>query len=256
MLVLCYHAVSERWPEVTAIEPERLETQVRRLLRHGWKATTFTEAVLAPPAPRTLAITFDDAFRSVYRFAAPILERLGVVATMFVPAAFPESGRALDWPNIGRWIGTTHERELEPASWAELAALGAAGWEIGSHTSSHARLPDLAPGTLDEELRGSKAEIERRVGRPCRSIAFPYGDVDQRIASAAAAAGYEAGAALLPVRHEHDLMRFPRVFISRDEGDLLHRLHLRRSVRWWQSTAVWPLVQRSLTRSEPRPAGS
>ena len=38
--------------------------------------------------------------------------------------------------------------------------------------------------------------MEEGIGQPCRSIAYPYGDVDERVIEAARAAGYELGASL------------------------------------------------------------
>lgn len=247
-LVLCYHSVSERWPELLAVQPRRFEAQVSWLLNRGWAATTFTEAVVSPPARKTLAITFDDGFASVFRLAGPILRRLRVPGTVFVPTEFPDSGRPLAWPHIDRWLGTPHETELAPASWAELAALADAGWEIGSHTVTHPRLGELEPDRLEVELRSSKAEIEDRLGGRCHAIAYPYGDVNERVASAAEEAGYEAGGVLLPARHGRDRLRYPRVFVSSAEGNELRRRHLSRSFRWLQSTAVWPDLEGSLRR--------
>ena len=97
VLVLCYHAVSERWPAVFALSAERIERQVTTLLRQGYVGATFRDAVLNPPAARTLAITFDDAFRSVHVKAGPVLRSLGIPGTVFVPTALV-GGRA-------RWHG-------------------------------------------------------------------------------------------------------------------------------------------------------
>ena len=240
VLVLCYHAVSLDWPEEVAVDPGQLRDQLAHLLARGWRATTFTEAVLAPPARRTLAVTFDDGFRSTCELAAPILERLGIPGTLFVPTAFPGSGHLLAWPHLDRWLGTSHEHELEPASWSQIHSLQAAGWEIGSHTSSHRQLTTVAPEEQRTELADSRAEIERRLGVHCRAIAYPYSDVDASLARLARQCGYEAGAVLLPMRHGRDPLRFPRVFIAAGERPALHRLHLRRSVRWLQSTSAWP----------------
>ncbi len=245
VLVLSYHAISRSWPDVIAIEPGRLEAQVARLLRRGWLATTFTEAVLAPPGRRTLAVTFDDAFRSTYELGAPILSRLDVPATVFVPTAFPDSGRMLTWPHLDRWLGTPHEDELVPASWEQLRQLHEAGWEIGSHTISHPHLTELGVREQRAELGGSRDEIQRRLSADCRSIAYPYSDVDPAAARLAEQCGYEAGAALLPLGDRHDGLRFPRVFISGSEGRVLHRLHLLRGVRRLQSTAAWSRVAQS-----------
>ena len=241
ILVLCYHAVSADWQDLIALGPSRLGAQISHLLERGWQATTFTRAVTSAPADRTLAITFDDAFRSTYRLALPVLRRLGVPATMFVPTAFPDAG-PLSFPHLDRWIGSSHEPELEPASWQELAELRAAGWEIGSHSVSHPRLTQLSNEHVRAELRDSKAEIERRLGAGCEAIAYPYGDVDQRVADAARVAGYVAGGALLPMRRCDDPLRTPRLVVSSNDGKFHHRLRLTRPVRALQGSAAWPLI--------------
>src|SRR5205085_9051635 len=83
VLVLCYHAVSPTWGASLSVTPDEFESQLRTLLRRGWRGATFRDAVLRPPWPRTLAVTFDDAFLSVLELAHPILARLGLPATVF-----------------------------------------------------------------------------------------------------------------------------------------------------------------------------
>jgi peptidoglycan/xylan/chitin deacetylase (PgdA/CDA1 family) len=244
-LVLCYHGVSETWPDPLAIHPERLGSQVDRLLRRGWRPATFTEAALAPLTRRTLSVTFDDGLRSVLRLGLPVLRELGVPGTVFVPTGLVDRGRPFTWPEVERWLGSEHEGELDGLSWDELAELRDAGWEVGSHSASHARLTGLGDARLAAELRDSKRAIETRLGVRCRSIAYPYSDVDDRVRAAAAAAGYEAGAAVLPVRHRRDHRRFPRVPVLATESDWGHRLHVSRAVRRLQATRAWPAVQRA-----------
>jgi peptidoglycan/xylan/chitin deacetylase (PgdA/CDA1 family) len=196
VLVLCYHAVGERWPSPLAITPGQLERQLRSLVRRGYRGATFTTAVTAPPAARTLAVTFDDGFRSVLVQALPVLERLALPATVFVPTDFVGRDGPMSWPGIEHWIGTPYEHELVPMSWDELRTLADAGWEIGSHTCSHARLSLLDDAQLARELSESRTTCEERLGS-CRSLAVPYGDRDPRVPAAAARAGYEAVAALI-----------------------------------------------------------
>ena len=210
VLVLCYHGISDTWPDEVAVGAERMRDQVQRLLRRGWRPATFTDAVLTRPAQRTLAVTFDDALRSVYRIALPVLQELGVVATVFAPSALVGRGTPFAWPGTEHWIGTEHERELEVMSWVELADLQANGWEVGSHCATHPRLTQLDGERLATELHGSKVEIEHRLEVPCRSVSYPYSDVDDRVAAAARAAGYQAGATVLPARSTADRLRFPR----------------------------------------------
>lgn len=217
VLVLCYHAVSDSWPAMLAIPGERLERQLEYLLDRGYRGATFTEAVGDPPAHRTLAVTFDDGFRSVIDHAFPILSRLGLPGSVFVPTALVGRDGPQTWPGTDRWLGTSHEPELATMSWSDLRSLADAGWEIGSHTRTHPRLTELDGERLAAELRGSRDDCEKRLGRPCSSIAYPYGDVDERVVRAAAEVGYEAAAGL-PLRlHRRSALRWPRVGIYRND---------------------------------------
>jgi len=211
VLVLCYHAVSEDWRAVLSVRPDALERQLESLVRRGYRGATFSQAVTGPTAERTLAVTFDDAFRSVGELAQPILSRLGLPGTVFVPTRFPDSGRPLGWPGMEDWADAPPAGELEALSWSELRELAEGGWEIGSHTRSHPRLTTLQDGELDEELAGSRRECEQRLGRACASIAYPFGDVDARVVQAARAAGYVTGAALPPRAHRVRPLEWPRV---------------------------------------------
>ena len=71
-----------------------------------WGAT-FHEAVHAPPAPKTLAVTFDDAYRSVIELAFPVLSRLGLKGTVFVPTVFAGSAAPMCWPVYRSWSIST-----------------------------------------------------------------------------------------------------------------------------------------------------
>jgi peptidoglycan/xylan/chitin deacetylase (PgdA/CDA1 family) len=245
-LVLCYHAVSETWPAKIAVTPDQLEKQLTLLIQRGYRGATFTEAATVPADGRLLAVTFDDAFRSVVKYAFPILSQLGLPGTVFVPTGFAGREVAMAWPGIDEWIGGAHESELIPMQWHELRLLAEAGWEIGSHTRSHPRLPELDDAHLAEELEGSKGDCEERLGKACRSLAYPFGDVDARVARAADAAGYEAAGPLLrgaatlrgsglPVR-----IRWPRVGIYLDDTLSRYRLKVSPVLRRLRTSWMWP----------------
>jgi peptidoglycan/xylan/chitin deacetylase (PgdA/CDA1 family) len=202
LLILCHHGVSSRWPTEFAISPETLEKQVRFLLGHGYEPLTLA-AALAPGAPaKALVVSFDDAYRSVLSEGFPVLERLGVPATVFVPTAFPAPGKPMAWAGMERWLGTRFEAELEPMSWDELRGLQEVGWEVGSHSRGHRDLVLLDEAELAGELRESREDCERELGRPCLSLAYPFSSYDERVKRVASESGYEAAVILdseLPV---------------------------------------------------------
>lgn len=224
VLVLGYHACSPALTAPLSVTPQALERQIGHLIARGWVPTTFLEAVLDPPSRRTLAITFDDAFASVKRHALPVLSPLGAPATLFVPTAFPDSQRYLSWPGLEGMSSGPADPEFEVLSWEEIRQLTKHGWEIGSHTHSHPRLPLLDDAKLERELVDSRELIETHLGRECLTIAYPYGATDARVAAAAARAGYLAGASLSQSLQNLGPARYPRVGIYHDDGPLRFRL--------------------------------
>jgi peptidoglycan/xylan/chitin deacetylase (PgdA/CDA1 family) len=80
----------------------------------------------------------------------------------------------------------------------EARALIEAGMELGSHSVSHPDLRLLDGSELTVELQESKAAVEKITGRPCRTLAYPYGLHDERVEQAAGEAGYELAFSWLP----------------------------------------------------------
>ncbi len=237
-IVLCYHAVSPTWSADLSTTPERFEQQLELLLRRGYRGVTFAQAVREPRA-RTIAVTFDDAYRSVRELAHPILDRLGLPATVFAPTAGVDAGRPLSWPGIAQWLGGADERELTPMSWTELRELADAGWQIGSHTVSHPHLTQLDDEALAHELSHSKTVCEERLGVPCESLAYPYGDVDARVIAATARAGYATAAALPSRLGAREPLDWPRIGIYRRDDERRFRVKVSPAVRRLRSSALW-----------------
>ena len=217
-LVLCYHAVSEDWPAPLSVTPTQFEQQIRWLARRGYRGVTLTQALSGANGRRVVAVTFDDAFRSVVELAEPILRDHGFVATIFAPTGFVGKDQPMAWPGIDQWLGSAHEAELVPASWEELERLLAGGWEIGSHTVTHPRLTELSADQLRTELTRSKADCESHLGVSCESIAYPYGDHDAAVIDAAAEAGYGFGVTLPARFHPGRPLRWPRVGVYHRDG--------------------------------------
>lgn len=230
LLILCHHGVSESWPTEFAIDPRRLEGQLRFLLRRGYRPMTLAAALAERPAGKTVVVTFDDAYRSVLHRGYPVLAKLGVPATVFVPTAFATSQEPMAWSEMDRWVGTPFEGELDCMTWGELRQLQAEGWEIGSHTRTHADLAQLGDAEVAAELSSSREDCERELQRPCLSLAYPFSSYDQRVKDIARSAGY-AAAVILDSRiaisrrtmpflpdTEPDAMELLRAGIYRDDG--------------------------------------
>jgi peptidoglycan/xylan/chitin deacetylase (PgdA/CDA1 family) len=239
VLVLCYHAVSESFPASLSVTPAAFERQLDLLQRAGYRGVTFADAV-REPADRTVAITFDDAYLSVLLLGKPLLDAVGYPATVYAPTAYLDTPeRPLAWDGIEQWLGGEHERELLPMTWDQLGELAEAGWEVGSHTLTHPHLTQLDDLALREELTGSKAELERRLGR-CETLAYPYGDHDERVVAAAGAAGYAAAGTLPGRLHAERPLAWPRVGVYHGDDERRFRLKVSRPFRRLRSSRLWP----------------
>ena len=247
VLILCYHALSPTWTAALSITPARFERQISWLAKRGYRGVTFTEAVASPQRGRVLAVTFDDAYRSVIELGRPILDRFGLPATVFAPTDFIGAEGPLHWSGVDGWLGGPDEHELTPMSWAELQALRNAGWEIGSHTASHPHLTGIDDRALKDELERSKDACERYLGGHCTSLAYPYGDVDARVLAATAHAGYRVAAALPNGRlSAREVLAWPRIGIYRLDDDLRFRLKVSPAIRRLRGSAAagWPVALR------------
>jgi peptidoglycan/xylan/chitin deacetylase (PgdA/CDA1 family) len=186
--ILVYH-----W--VHGEERRRFSEQLAALARE-FEPVSLSEAVERLRAGRVggreLAITFDDSFRSGLENAAPLLVEHGFRACFFVVtelvSAPPERAEQICRERLHL------SKPLEPLTWDGVERLVELGHEVGSHTRTHRELVALPPAELDEELRGSRAELERRLGLPIAHFAAPYGDrarFSPAVSAAARAAGYE-----------------------------------------------------------------
>lgn len=128
-----------------------------------------------PIERRCFHLSFDDGHRDFIRHTAPVLQRLKIPAMVFICTAHIGADESL-------------------LSWEDLRQLRSWGFEVGSHTRTHARLSGLsAPSQLEEEIIGSKRDIADRLGSECRYIAWPYGrkcDIHQAAVDMIAKAGY------------------------------------------------------------------
>jgi peptidoglycan/xylan/chitin deacetylase (PgdA/CDA1 family) len=115
----------------------------------------------------------------------------------------------------------------------------AAGHELGFHPPAHDRLQPLGDEQLAAALTAGRADLERVIGKPLRSIAYPHGSADARVADRARAAGYELGFA-----------GSNRAACATDDPLLLPRLD-----PWHTSLATFAatLAAAALTRSPPAP---
>jgi len=143
-----------------------------------------------PWPERPVHVTFDDGFAGVLEHAAPMLAARSIPATLF--AVSDRLGGSNDWMTRRGFP----ERPLLTA--AQLRELESAGFTIGSHTKTHARLTEVEPERVVDEVSSSKAELEDALGKEVAYFAYPYGLLNDSVRDAVIDAGYRAACSTLP----------------------------------------------------------
>jgi peptidoglycan/xylan/chitin deacetylase (PgdA/CDA1 family) len=115
-------------------------------------------------------ISFDDGMRNIVENALPILREYGVPAILFVPTAIVSAPKG-KFVEIRRVLGASGV-DAEIVTWSDLERMQAAGFAIGSHTRTHALLANClkSASAIEDEIAGSKLDLERRLGIECRYI--------------------------------------------------------------------------------------
>lgn len=184
-----------------------------------------------PWPQRAVVLTMDDADRSVYKQAWPLLQKYGVKAHLFVPTAHVGTRWAgLDvctWDQLrqmaesGAVLIESHTHDLhykirttkgfEPIFWHQDAIplaqrintrvfMGEQLQKKGlNHFSDPLKQALRGPGGgLVVDMMASRLEIDEQVGRPAHWLAWPYGFANDRLDSLSALAGFSGTVSLRP----------------------------------------------------------
>jgi peptidoglycan/xylan/chitin deacetylase (PgdA/CDA1 family) len=207
-VVLMYHRFGEdRFPS-TSIRVEQFEAHLQHLRDGGYTVVPLTDVLDALAGGRSLpcravAITIDDAYRSVYDVAFPLLAEHGFPFTVFVATDPVDQGLAAYM------------------SWDQMREMATHGASFANHGASHeswiARRPDETDGAWRTRVTADVSRGWRRLSaelEPIPSVfAYPYGEYDRAAAELLRESGYVAfgqqSGATGPLSDRRALPRFP-----------------------------------------------
>jgi len=202
--VLMHHRVSPRIAGLPNppynVTPHVFRKQLVGLRSAGYRFIKLSDVLEARQsgialAPRSVVLTFDDAYESVYCHALPIMRELGIPGIAFLSTSFLDSDEPFPcdpWSRAYRdRVPAQEYRPLRIKQCHEMLASGV--FEFGAHTHTHqdfrGRPDDFRADT------GQSVEIVRSLFQlPEVPFAFPYGGTAQghaggELAKAAQAAG-------------------------------------------------------------------
>jgi peptidoglycan/xylan/chitin deacetylase (PgdA/CDA1 family) len=179
-VILMYHRLGEDGIPATNIRMAQFESHIEELTSGRYNVLPLRQVIDAiqngqPLPERTVVITIDDAYRSVYTRAWPRLKEAGLPFTVFVST------------------GPLDQKLPGYMTWDQLRQLRDAGVGIGNHTASHPHMPDLDLQRAKEELRGSQHRFREELGRAPDMFSYPYGETDFQRMDLVRKEGFKAG---------------------------------------------------------------
>lgn len=150
---------------------------------------------------------------------------LGAIKGRLKPLGARSAERAVE--ALEEQMGTRLAESLEqdewtaPMSWEQARSLARRGFSIGSHTVNHEMLARAPAAVAAQELRDSRAMIERELGQACLLFCYPNGDHDDASVAETRAAGYRAAVITRwgYARPEDDLFQLKRISVQADIPD-------------------------------------
>lgn len=179
-VVVMYHRFGDgRYPS-TNIRLEQFEAHLAEIADGPYTVLPLPEIVSAlrsgrPLPDRTIGLSIDDAYLSVYTEAWPRLREAGLPFTLFVATDPIDRGFA------------------DHMSWDQLRELAAAGVTIGSQTASHLHMAASGEAANRRDVETSNRRFEAELGRRPDIIAYPYGEASLAVEALARETGFVAG---------------------------------------------------------------
>ena len=166
--LIMYHRFGDsRYPS-TNIKKEQFLKHINELLKPEYNVVSIQKALLAINdialiKDKSVVITIDDAYSSVYNYAWPIFKKHNLPFTLFI------STDVIDNKTPGYM------------SWEEIRTLRDHGVTIGSQTKSHHHMFKLSKEEIIEELTISNKRFIDEIGSRPKIFAYPYGEYNLEV---------------------------------------------------------------------------
>jgi peptidoglycan/xylan/chitin deacetylase (PgdA/CDA1 family) len=258
--VLIYHRILEDEEQCKkesdlCVHVDEFRKQLSLLERWGYTTITFHDyrlclegALNLPRKP--IIITFDDGYEDIHRNALPLLQEFGMKAVVFAIGDNQIKTNTWDIDN-----GSPARPLMSPQ---QILEVHAAGFEIGSHSLTHADLSSVSKETSWEEISRSRMLLEILLNARVESFAYPYGLTNEHVKRMVADAGYTTGCGVYsgPAKFGEDLFDIRRILITNGMGTFRFALRILSPYEYY-AWFKWKLKQLLLlSRNSTSPSSS
>jgi peptidoglycan/xylan/chitin deacetylase (PgdA/CDA1 family) len=181
--ILVYQNFSKNRSEKMTLTENDFNAQMKYLKQNDYHVISLNQLMnfldyKAPLPEKSVVITFDDAWRSAFDIAVPVLIKYGFTATFFVYTDFIGGGKALSWKNI-----------------KELSIMG---FDIQCQTKTHRNLSIPKKNesfkkyfnSIEMEIAYPQKLFKKMLNKDCRYLAYPYGESNNLVIAILKKHGY------------------------------------------------------------------
>lgn len=169
LTILLYHHIDTETPAATSTTPEQFEQHLEYLHHNGFQVLDLAEALekikngVALP-DKSVAITFDDGYESIFNHAWPLLKQYKMPFTVFI------STEPID------------KKYASMMNWQQIKTLHDNRVTIANHTQTHAHLLGLDRQAARREIDLSQNRLKTMLKSNTKLFAYPYGEYGLGIA--------------------------------------------------------------------------
>lgn len=206
--VFVYHRFGENNYPSTNIRINQFKKHLDELTKNNYNVVSTEEIVDAlinnkDLPEKTVALTIDDAFFSIYKKAWPLLKEKKLPFTIFVSTG-PLKSNSKNYMN-----------------WEQIKEMDSHGVTIGHHTKNHLHLVTKEKEKIISEIEEANNDFLKNLGYVPDIFAYPYGEYSSEIKQITknyfkAAFGQQSGG----IYNGIDIFELPRYSLNEQYGDL------------------------------------
>lgn len=184
--ILCYHNFNPTIPGSMTLTPQKFEAQLKYLKDNGFTIIPLKEAVeylqgtRASLPPKSVVITADDGWESVYTYMVPLVRKYNIPVTLFIyPQTISQGKHAMTWEQL---------KELQQTGLFDIQ--GHTYWHPNFKHEKKKLSASNYEKFVTEQLVKSKKILEDKLDKKIIFLAWPFGIYDAYLEQEAAKAGY------------------------------------------------------------------
>ncbi len=209
-VIIMYHRFGEGNFPTTNVTLEQIDQHIEELSKDIYNIVPLRTIIDAMKKgsklpPRTIAITIDDGYLSVFEKAWPRFKAANLPFTLFISteSVNDQNESSMTWDQI-------RELDAEPLV------------EIGHHGHAHAHMTEISASDALADLQVADTIYEQELGYVPDIFAYPYGEYSDTLIQAISSKNYQAAFAQYSstLDSKNNIMTLPRFAFNENYADI------------------------------------